>query len=174
MVECVRLESVYVRKDIGGSNPPPSASFIDKDLSICFNLSMDPAYEVYKDKIGARITRIMGESLLQGILTEDQAEEISSYLLENIDLAKTNSELLDFITNLSAKWPIFSSILASPDQTQAPLPVVDQAQEKTHQIVHAAEDLIKENKIDEALEVTKTVTENPGQNNPQSGTGGII
>ena len=37
MVECVRLESVYVRKDIGGSNPPPSA----KSNSAHFYLTTD-------------------------------------------------------------------------------------------------------------------------------------
>lgn len=135
---------------------------------------MDPAYEAYKNKIGARITKIMGESLLQGTITEEQAGEISDYLLENIDLAKTNSELLTFIENLSAKWSIFSSILTSPDQVQAPSPIINSVQETTDQIVHAAEDLIKENKIDEALEVTKTANENPAQNNPPAGTGGVI
>ena len=35
---------------------------------------------------------------------------------ENIDLAKTNSDLFDFVTDLSRKWPIFNSILNSNDQ----------------------------------------------------------
>lgn len=134
---------------------------------------MDPAYEAYKNKIGARVTKIMGESLLQRIITEEQAREISDYLLENIDLAKTNSELLTFIESLSAKWPIFNSILIPDNQTQAPLSVANPIQEKTDQAVHAAEDLLKENKIEEALQVAKTVTENSDQN-PPAGTGGVI
>lgn len=135
---------------------------------------MDPtAFEIYKNQIGARITKIMGESLLQGIITEEQAGEISAYLLENIDLAKTNSELLDFLTNFCAKWPIFNSILTSSDQAQTPLSTVNPIQEKTDQIIHTAEDLIKENKLDEALQVAKTATANSSQN-PPTGTGGII
>lgn len=150
--------------------PPPR---FDKNLLICFNLSMDPTYEDYKNKTGARITKIMGESLLHGIITEEQAGEISAYLLENIDLAKTNSELFDFVTNLSAKWPIFNSILTSSDQVQVSLSTVNTIQEKTDQIIHTTEDLIKENKIDEALQVAKTAAGNLNQNPPTGMRGGI-
>lgn len=133
---------------------------------------MDDSFQAYKDKIGTRIAGILGESLSQGNLTEDQSDEIATYALENIDLAKTNVELLDFITNLSAKWPIFNSLL-TPDQTQSSVSEVSPIQEKTDEIVHAAEDLAKENKIDEALQVAKTANENPDQN-PPVGTGGVI
>ena len=137
---------------------------------MCFNLSMDP-YQAYKDKIGTRIAGILAESLSQGTITEDQSDEIANYVLENIDLAKTNSELFTFIENLSAKWSIFNSILTSSDQAQ--VPSVNQVQEKTDEIIHTAEDLIKENKIDEALQVAKTATEESGQN-PSTGIGGGI
>lgn len=130
-------------------------------------------YEAYKDKIGIRIANIIGEGLLQLKITEEDAEQIGKYVLENIDLAKTNSELLDFVTNLSAKWPIFNSILTSSDQAQVPLPTVNPVQEKTDQIIHTAEDLLKENKIDEALQVAKTATEDPGQIPPTGSGGGI-
>jgi hypothetical protein len=128
---------------------------------------MDPAFQAYKNKTEKRIAIIIGESLQSLTITEDDAEEMGKYILDNIDLIKTNSELLDFVTKLSAKWPIFNSILTSPDQTQTP-PAADATQEKTDQIIHATEDLLKENKIDEALQVAKTGTE------PAAGTGGII
>lgn len=138
---------------------------------MCSNLSVDDSFEPYKNKIGTRIAEIIGESLMQGAITEEQSEEIGAYILGNIDLAKTNSELLDFVTNLSAKWPIFNSLL-TPD-SQVPTNVLPpvQSQEKTDEIVHAAEDLIKENKIEEALQVAKAATDNTGQN-PPIGTGG--
>lgn len=123
---------------------------------------MDP-YGIYKDKIGTRIANIIGESLLQLKITQEDADQMGNYVLENIDLAKTNSELFDFLTSLSAKWPIFNSILTSvDDQVPAPAPV--QAQEKTDEMIHKAEDLIKENKIDEALDVAKTANKDIGQN----------
>ena len=76
---------------------------------------MDP-YEFYKDKIGMRLASTIEEGLLQGKITRKEAEQIGSYILENIDLAKTNSDLFDFVTDLSRKWPIFNSILNSNDQ----------------------------------------------------------
>jgi len=120
--------------------------------------------EVYKNKLGARIANIIGEALIQLKITQEESEQMGRYVLENIDLAKTNSELLDFITNLSAKWPIFNSILTSDDQASSSVASSVQTQEKTDEIVHAAENLLKENKIDEALQVAKKATDNTGQN----------
>lgn len=131
---------------------------------------MDPTVQAYKDKIGMRIAGILSESLSKGVITADQSDEMATYILENINLTTTNSELLTFIENLSAKWPIFSSILTSPDQAQTP---INSIQEKTDQAVHEAEGLLKENKIDEALQAAKTVTENPVQN-PQDKIGEIF
>jgi hypothetical protein len=42
VVECVRLESVYVRKDIAGSNPAPSAKS-NLALSTISRLEFSPA-----------------------------------------------------------------------------------------------------------------------------------
>lgn len=136
---------------------------------------MDPiAFEAYKNKIGARITRIMGESLLNKTITEDQAREMSNYIMENIDLAKSNIELMDFVAKLSEKWPLFKSILEFPEESQS---TAINNQQKTDEIVQKAEELIKENKLDEALEVTKTAEENPVPlppvNNNQQ-TGGVV
>ena len=132
---------------------------------------MDNGYEEYKNKIGTRIAGIIGDSLSQLAITQEQAEEIGAYVLENIDKAKTNSELLEFVTNLSVKWPIFNSILTSNDQAPPVTPIQSQ-QNTTSEMVQKAEDLIKENKIDEALQVTKEA-ENITQN-PSVGTGGVV
>jgi hypothetical protein len=125
--------------------------------------------QAYKDKIGMRIAGIISESLSKKIITEDQSDEIATYILENIDLAKSNSELFAFVEGLSVKWPIFNSILTSSDQVQVPNPI----QDKTDQVTHTVGDLLRENKIDEALQVAKTATEIPNEN-PQNGIGGIV
>jgi hypothetical protein len=153
--------------------PLPPLRFIDKIFPICFNLSMDPTAQAYKDKITERIAKIIEESLSKKVITLEQAQQIAPYVLENIDLAKTNNELFEFVTNLSAKWSIFGSILTAPDQAQAPSVAASAVQEKTDQIIQATENLLKENKIDEALQVAKTGT-GPSNQNPQSGVGGKI
>jgi hypothetical protein len=146
---------------------------------------MDP-FQAYKDKIGTRIATIIGESLQELKITEDEAEEMGKYILDNIDLAKTESELFDFAKKLSEKWSIFNQILTSPDltpsgQVQNPLPQPASVQENTDQIVHKTEDLLKENKLDEALQAVKSGTETPNENQPAdvpanspAGTGGAI
>lgn len=144
--------------------PLPPLFFVDNNSLICFNLDVDDSFATYKDKIGTRITTIIGEGLLQLKVTEDEAEQMGKYILDNIDQTKTNSELLDFVTNLSVKWPIFNSILTSDSQTVPSAPFPTQTQEKTDEIVHTAEDLVKENKIDEALQVAKAATDNTSQN----------
>lgn len=130
------------------------------------------SFQAYKDKIGMRTARILKEALSSGTIKEDQSDEVATYILGNIDLAKTNSELLTFVEDLSLKWPIFRSILSSPDQMWTPQLTANQVQDKTNQAVHTAEDFLKENKIEEALQVAKTATENPSQN-PSGGTGGV-
>ena len=101
--------------------------------------------EAYKNKIIQRLTLRIADGLEKGELTSEQYEEISSYILQNIDKTKNNSELLAFLEVLSQKWPIFSNMLTS-EQTEA---TPDQSQGKVEQI----DSLIKENKIDEALRV---------------------
>ena len=105
--------------------------------------------EVYKNKIGARITKTLGEALLRGDINEDEASEIGDYVMENIDNAKNNAELLDFLINLANKWPVFDSILTAELQQATGA--------KEDAVVKETEDLIKENKIDEALKTVKNV-----------------
>jgi hypothetical protein len=139
---------------------------------------MDPeAYQVYKNQLELRIAKILSEALSKGVISADQSDEMATYILNNIDLAKTNGELFAFIESLSVKWPIFNSILtsptATPDQAQVPSPAVNQVGEKKDQIIQTAENLIKENKLDEALQVTKTAIETPVKDQ-QVKTGGIL
>jgi len=117
-----------------------------------------------------RIAGILSDCLAKKIINIDESDEMATYILENIDLAKTNDELLAFVNNLSAKWSIFNAILTASDQPETSLPT-NQVQEKTDQIVNTTENLIRENKLDEALQVVKTSTENPVEN-PQIKVGG--
>lgn len=106
------------------------------------------SYEAYKNKIGARVARALGEALLKGDITEEGASEIGIFVRDNIHKAKNSSELLDFLTDLSARWPIFDSILTIELGT-----ITDR---KEDVMVEQATTLIKENKIDEALSAVKS------------------
>lgn len=105
---------------------------------------------VYKNKIGERLTRRLAKALKDGEITEQEMSTIASYILENINHAKDNAELIVFVEELSKKWPIFSQIL-----------VVEQREineENKNQAIDQAECLMKENKIDEAIKVVENVT----------------
>ncbi len=106
--------------------------------------------EAYKNKIGARLTKTLADALLKGEIIENEASEISTYILDNIDKAQDSSQLLSFLEELSNKWSIFNQILT-----------LEQAvitEKKEDIAVQQAEILVKENKLDEALDVMENVT----------------
>ena len=72
--------------------------------------------DAYKNKIGERLTRILLDALEKQEITEDEASEISTYILDNINKAKDNTALFDFLTNISTMWPIFSKVLAAEQE----------------------------------------------------------
>ena len=116
---------------------------------------MNPIDEAYKNKIGSRLTKTLADSLSAGKITEDEASEISSYVLNNIDKSQDNSQLLAFVEELAVKWPIFSSILT--------LENAEVSEKKEDIAVEQAESLIKENKLDEALNVVENATSQDNQ-----------
>lgn len=120
-----------------------------KQIKICFNKSM-AVDEAYKNKIGERLTKRIADALRGQEISQEEAANISSYILENIDKVEDNVQLVDFLTDLSQKWPIFSSILTT-EQAEA-------TQDKAKEAVEQVSGLIKENKIDEAIKVAETAT----------------
>ena len=106
---------------------------------------MDSVTEAYKNKIGERLTRKLAQAVKGGQIAPEELPNISSYILTNIDKAKTNSELLTFLEDIVNKWPIFSETLTVEQINKAE----DNKSEKIEQI----SGLIDANKIDEALRV---------------------
>ena len=113
--------------------------------------------ENYKNKIGERLTKVLIDVLEAGEVSQEEASDISSYILENINNAKDNTQLFDFLTNLAKKWPIFSKVLDTEQQ--------EISDSKKDEAVGQASDFIKENKIDEALKVVEAATENTADEN---------
>lgn len=101
----------------------------------------------YREKIGERITLTLADALEEGAITGEEASKVAEYVLENIDKAKTSGEILDFLTDLANKWPVFGQLLTI-ELGQATAQKEDAALKKT-------EELLKENKIDEALETVE-------------------
>lgn len=107
--------------------------------------------EVYKNKIGERLTGILLDALENGEIKEEESPEISSYILDNIHKAKNNVELLDFLTTISKRWPIFSKALVMEQN--------ELSNNKKDEAIGQASSLIKENKIDEAIRVVESATD---------------
>ncbi|HUV47131.1 MAG TPA: hypothetical protein VMW29_03275 [Candidatus Bathyarchaeia archaeon] len=102
----------------------------------------------HKDKIGKQLAISLAQGLKEGKITLKESPVISSYILDNIDKITDSSQLIEFLKKLSEKWPIFANTL-----TLEKGEVEEVEEEKT---AKKATDLIKENKIDEAL---KTIGE---------------
>lgn len=117
--------------------------------------------EAYKDKIGERLTLRLADALEKHEVTVDQASEISTYILDNIDKAQSNLELVNFLTELSSKWSIFGNTA-----------VIEQGEvkeQKEEAAIGQASQLIKEDKIDEAIAAVENATA-PAASAPASPT----
>ena len=116
---------------------------------------MDPqAHAAYKNKIGERLTRKLIDALREKKITQEELSIISSYILDNIDKPKTNSELLDFLEDLSQKWPIFKDNLEVEE--------AEINEENKAQKVDQVEDLIEQNKIEDAIKLASGSNDNKG------------
>ncbi len=83
-------------------------------------------------------------------MSDEQMGEVSSFVLSQIDLIKTQDEILVFLENLSERWGIFKNLL---DIEKGEGEV---AKEKN--AISSVEKYIKQGKIEEALKVAKKAT----------------
>lgn len=113
--------------------------------------------EARKNVVGERLARKVARALEDGTVTLEQLPEISSYILDNIDTITNHGQLMTFLTELSQKWPVFSNVLTM-EQGEV-------QEKKEDQKIEQVENLIKENKIDEALKVAESATEQGGNIN---------
>lgn len=107
--------------------------------------------EAYKNKIGERVVRRIAQALKDKEISLEEASTMASYLLGNIDKAKDNLQLLNFLEEMAKKWPIFSNILTA-EQGEI-------ADKKEKIAIEQASSLIQENKIDEAIKVAESATD---------------
>jgi hypothetical protein len=112
---------------------------------------MDSVTEAYKNKIEERLAQRLIKALHNKEVTKAELATISTYILENIDEAQTNSDLLKFLEDVAKKWP-FLSTLANAEQA-------GETELKNKETILEAGRLIGENKIEEALSVVKNATD---------------
>ncbi len=128
---------------------------------------MDPV-DAYREKIGDRLTRRLAQALKDHEITQDEFAEVASYILENIDNARTAPELVQLLEEIGSQWSFLSDVVTeekNESQNQ-------EVSEKVQQI----DTLISQNKIDDALKVARGSTEEANQNQGQDSSqsqGGI-
>lgn len=64
-----------------------------------------------KESLEKQIVETCVSALENKQLTEAQMGEISFFVLERIDLLKTQDDYIDFLVKLSRRWSIFTSLM---------------------------------------------------------------
>ncbi|GEM_PF-2258824 len=107
--------------------------------------------EAHKNVVGERLARRLARGLEDGQISLEETPAISTYILDRIDTITNQEQLTAFLTELSQKWPVFSEILTLEQGGVKEI--------KEDERVEQMENLLKENKIDEALEVAESATQ---------------
>ncbi len=105
----------------------------------------------HKKKIEDEIAEAIIDALEDKKISEGDATQISDFVLRKIDLIKTHEELTSFLTELSQNWPVFES-----------LGKIEQGEEqevKEGAVAADVAELANEGKIEDAINLAKTVTE---------------
>lgn len=107
--------------------------------------------EKRRAEIEEKIVGLIASSLENGSLDEDELSTVSNFVLERIDRIKNQKELIDFVSDLSQKWPVFKSIeLIERGEIQEK--VEDEATDDVS-------NLLKKGQIDEAIDLAGKVME---------------
>ena len=106
---------------------------------------------VVRERVQKSIVEVITKGLEEGTISEERAKEIANYVLkaipENVDMPK----LMEVLPKLDDQFV---------ELTAAIVPVMREYEEKLHMIVNQKiTALIKEGKLDEALNVTKNAIE---------------
>ncbi|MDP3998368.1 MAG: hypothetical protein Q8P89_02035 [bacterium] len=107
--------------------------------------------EEHKKEIKMKLMETIITSLEQGRLSNDELPGVASFILERMDTLKDQDELRFFLSELAAKWPIFTDILVGE---------IGVAREKEEEKAEGyVSELMKSGKLDEAVNLAKKVTD---------------
>lgn len=111
---------------------------------------MQPFTDENRKDLEERIVEMMLAGLDKDEISEEDLPDISDYVLSKIDYVQNHEQLMNFLRELSSKWKVFSPILVIES---------GEAREKKENAVgQEVLNLAKSGKIEEALNLAKTVT----------------
>lgn len=104
----------------------------------------------YKEEVEKNIVEVVIAELKGNNLEQSELPLIADFVLEKIDKIEKQDELLNFLQELSSRWPIFSKIEALEKGK-----VKDSEED---QVTRNVLNLAKTGKIEEAIDLAKTMT----------------
>lgn len=105
----------------------------------------------YKERAAKKLAMRLAQGLKKGEITLKDSTQIASHILDNLDKVTEQSQLVEFLDRLGKEWPIFAHVSASEKG--------EVAKQKESLASEKASELIKQNKIDEAIKTVAKVTE---------------
>lgn len=108
-------------------------------------------FSAQKEEIQTRIVEAMISALEKQEVNPEEISTIAAFVLDEIDKATTQEELLQFLRDLSSKWTIFTPVLVIESG--------EARDEKEDQVTKDVLHLAKNNKLDEAIQLAKTMTQ---------------
>ncbi|MFC1711045.1 hypothetical protein ACFLZ1_00505 [Patescibacteria group bacterium] len=116
-----------------------------------------PLDKEYKKKLLKKLTLRISEGLEKQEISTGQASIIASYILNDFDNLNSQFQLNDFLAKMADKWEVFADIYSTETGKEK--------QENDVKTAKKVEQMIKENKIDGALNLSKeAVNKNKGEN----------
>ena len=109
--------------------------------------------EERKKEIKMKLMEAIIASLENSRLSVNELSSVASFILDRIDKVADQDQLRFFLSELSAKWPIFTDLLVT--EISGPQEV------KEDKLAEDMTTLIKTGEIDEAVDLAKTVTAKP-------------
>jgi len=116
--------------------------------------------EIYKNRVGKHLTIRLALALKSGEITEQELPIIARFILDHIDNILNHEQLIQFLTNLSQKWPIFNHILT-----------IEKGEEilnKEGYAINQIQQLLKQKRYNEAITIAKNIMEKGDLNGPNS------
>lgn len=110
-----------------------------------------PIDEQHKLHVETSIVNTIADALEKGSVETSDLPDISDFVLARIDAVKTEDELAEFLTELTAQWSFFQPIL------DIELGRVKSQLEK--KIAHDVLKLANSGNIEEAIRLAKTMTQ---------------
>lgn len=107
---------------------------------------------VHKNEVMLRLAETVADALEQDMVTTEEIDALSPFVLENIDKINTHDELIKFLRELSSKSPIFSYLLVTESG--------EVKQKEDEKVAGKAEDLLKTGQVDAALNIVKEANKN--------------